>query len=184
MIRSGKISAFSLVEIAIAIGICSISLTAVMGLLSVSLGSSRESADDTIVATMADDVINDLRSMDFPSPALTAANRLLDGSGDVAAGGVPSAVTAAPIFFDAAGIRLKDGNGDDITRGDPQFANAVYQCVEIAQGDPDTLSATGSDGSTARQAVNLVRVKVTFTWPASAANPPNSRVIYASIARH
>jgi uncharacterized protein (TIGR02598 family) len=184
MRRSCKFFGFSLVEIVVSLGICSFALTAMMGLLSAALGSSKESSDDTVIAGITSSLINDLRRQNFPAADLQNTAALLSAAADVTTGATPAEVTVGPVYFDQSGTRLLTSAGLDITSADTAFSQAVYQCVETLQGDSYSLGATGSNGSTTQQAINLVKVKITVTWPAHAANPPNSRVTYATLARH
>ncbi len=157
----GKTSAFSLIEIALAMGIASFALTAMMGLLSVSLGSSKASTDDTVLATMANNVIGDLRRQSFD-----AAKNYIQGANSPVA------------FFDVGGKRLRDETtGMDMDSSSALANGAIYKCTQAAQPDQKTLAA---DGTTA----NMLRTKLIFVWPASAAAPPNRRVVHASLARY
>lgn len=156
-----KISAFSLIEIALAMGIASFALVAMMGLLSVSLESSKAATDDTVLATMANGIMGDLRRQPF------------DEAKDYIENATPPVA-----FFDVCGKRLRDKvSGMDMNSSSALANGAIYKCTQAAQPDQDTLAA---DGITA----NMLRTKLTFVWPASAATPPNRRVIHASIARY
>lgn len=57
--------AFSLVEIALAVGICAFAIVAIMGLLSQGIGGFRTVMDRTICAQIAQRVINDAQQADF-----------------------------------------------------------------------------------------------------------------------
>jgi|GEM_PF-2642621 len=196
-----RISAFTLVEVAIALGIGGFALTALIGLLSVGLSSSAASLNDTLISTMANSVISEMRAQHFadntpknppgdltPLHAETDAN-VLPGTADVPAGALPEAVSPGlQYYFDASGTRLKYKTGvnagADMTRTDALAAGAIYQCTATLQGDPDTLGATGSDGSDATREVTLMNVMLKFEWPAQAATPPNRSLVNASVARH
>jgi type II secretory pathway pseudopilin PulG len=181
-----KTSAFTLVEVVLALGITAFALASILVLLSIGVGSSKGSTDDTVLATMANEVINDLRRQYFftngvhpgPSPPVLTSG-VLPGTTDVQPGLTPAPAGPYSIFFDVSGLRLQS-NGSDSALS----AAAVYQCLVTLQGDPATLSAVGSDGSTSTQAVNLLNVTLRFTWPAQAANPANTRTIHATIARY
>jgi Tfp pilus assembly protein PilV len=189
-----KFSAFSLIEVVIALAVASVSLIAIIALLSVAASSSKASTDDTLIATMAVSVIDDMSKLYFVdngtlTPHHITDSDILPGTSDVTSDSTPAAASPAPqIFFDVAGVRLKytsgSNSGLDMIKVDALAAGAIYQCTETVQGDVNTLSATGTDGSPATQAVNLVNVILTFTWPVQATNPPNSKAIYASLARY
>jgi len=160
MKHSGNLSAFSLIEIVLAMGIISFTLTSIMGVLSVSMGSSKASTDDTVIAAMVNDVVGDLRRQSFD-----------------AAKNYVQAASSPVVFFDSCGRRLRNNTGMvDLDRPSALAAGAVYQCTQTAQTDNDTSSANGT--------ANMLRANLVFTWPAAAIPPPNSRVIHASIARY
>ncbi|XHR28463.1 MAG: hypothetical protein ACFUZC_21420 [Chthoniobacteraceae bacterium] len=160
MKKSSRIFAFSLIEIVVAMGVVSFSLTAMMGLLSVSLGSSKASTEDTVLAAMASDILGDLRRQSFAN-----AQTYVQAS------------TPAVTYFDSNGQRLRDKTGlVDLDRTAALAVGALYQCTQTAQVDGDTSSASGT--------ANLLRAKLTFVWPAVAPSPTNSRVIHATIAKY
>lgn len=158
MKRLRKKSAFSLVEVVLAMGVASFALTAMMGTLSLGLGSSKASTDDTVRAVMVSDIVGGLRRQ-----------RFVDAQ---------SYVQAAPaIYFDVYGNRLKNPAGTgDLPRNDAIAAGAIYQCTQTAVADSDTSSANGDP--------NLLRVALTFAWPAAAITPANTKVVHATIARY
>ena len=189
-------AAFALVEVVLALAIAAFALTSIIALLSVAAGSSRASSDDTLVATMAMNVVDDLRRQSFvdntarnPPGDMTPKHKsgdpsVLPGTDDVAIGQTPPLVTPASVYFDVSGVRLRYANGNDMTKIDALAAGAIYLCTETMQGDAATLSATGSDGSATTQAVNQVNITLTFAWPLQAVPPPNTKVLHASIARY
>jgi len=58
---------FSLVEVAIALGIVSFVLVALLGLLSTGMTAGKQSAEDVVVAVMAKTVFSDLRTNSYAS---------------------------------------------------------------------------------------------------------------------
>jgi uncharacterized protein (TIGR02598 family) len=60
-----KNKGFSLVEVVIALGVVSVAIVSILGLLSVLMLTDRESSADSSVAAMATEVIAELRSMPF-----------------------------------------------------------------------------------------------------------------------
>ena len=196
MTKPRNTAAFALVEVVLALAIAAFALTSIIALLSVATGSSRASSDDTMVATMALNVVDDLRRQSFvdstarnPPGDMTPRHKssdpsVLPGTDDVAIGQTPAPVTPSAVYFDVSGIRLRYSNGNDMTKVDALAAGAIYICSETMQGDAATLSATGSDGSATMQAVNQVNITITFAWPVQAVTPPNNKVLHASIARY
>lgn len=197
---SQKIPAFTLVEVVLALAIAVFVLTAILSLFPVAIGSSKASSDDTVISAMTVALVDDMRRQYFVNngprnpPAdnspkhKSGDTNVLPGTDDVQAGTTPPKVTTPQVFFDVSGMRLKYPSGanagKDMTRTDALSAGAIYQCSETLQGDPNTLSATGSDGSTSTQAVNLLDITLKFEWPTQAATPPNSKIIHASVARY
>ena len=197
MRRSRRVSAFSLVEIALAVGIVAFALTAIMGLLASGMGSGKASTDDTIVATMTKAIVSDLRQRSFPT---------LPGTVSVGAGvsplavtapipihsptaALPSAAAAIPIYyFDSAGNRVMNPDGTDPTTPAQIFADgAIYQCTETLQGDSTTLGTSSTPSTTnpsSTQAVNLLNIQLKFQWPAPANNASSQKIIYASVANY
>lgn len=149
--------AFSLVEVTMAIGIVAFALTAIMGLLSITLKNSKSAQDDTLVAEMTGDLIGYLRKQPFNDiPNLTN------------------------IYFDLNGKRINPVNSSGViqgmTPGAALTAGAVYECQPVVVGDPRTVSASG--------ATNLWRLTLNFQWPPGASKSPNRKSIHADIARY
>ncbi|MFA7342976.1 MAG: hypothetical protein WC003_01610 [Terrimicrobiaceae bacterium] len=58
-------SAFSLVEVVLAIGVLAFAITAMMGLLTVAMQSDKSSSSDTSLAAMSRQVFNSLKAMPY-----------------------------------------------------------------------------------------------------------------------
>lgn len=71
--------AFSLAEVAIALGIIAFVLMALLGLLSVGLNAGKDSQLDTVQAALVHRLVSDLRTADFDT--LTQTNLLFDYAG-------------------------------------------------------------------------------------------------------
>jgi len=150
-------SAFSLVEVVIAIGLVSFALLALVGLLTVGLRSSRESGEDTIMAVCTETTQALVRAEGF-SQVLTNA---LYAPGD----------TTPDFFFDSAGTLLTDSAG---APSRTQNADALYGCL-VTRSVPALSQAT----------TNLLVYQLKFVWPlaAPAANR-QQRVVPASLANY
>jgi len=147
---------FSLVEVTIALGILAFALTAIMGLLSASLQSSRDGINDTLIAGMSTSLLNTIRKQNL---------------------------TADPadihIYFDRSGQRLNpilDGILQPMDVATARAEDAIYDCAVTVDSDPATISADGS--------ANLWRLTLDFRWPIGAANAPNQQKIHADLARY
>ena len=108
-ILSRALHAFSLIEVTLALGLCSFAIVGVFGLLAVSMNSTRSSASDTTLAAMVGEVQADLRGRAFPD--------------------VENGLSAASLvyYFNGDGTRLPSRD-----------ATTVYECRIRGQADPDT----------------------------------------------
>ncbi len=57
-----RTAAFSLIEVAISVGLIAFALTAILGLMSIGVGASRDSIDDTVMGLIAQDVADRVRT--------------------------------------------------------------------------------------------------------------------------
>ena len=101
---------FSLVEVVLALGVISVAIVSLFGLLAISTDASRQSDVDTVVTSIARQVDTQLHNTPFAN---------LPASG-------------AAWYFDNEGHHLTES--DDVTT--PPAA-AVYQCVMTLTGDAD-----------------------------------------------
>ena len=184
--------AFSLVEVALSLGVIAFAVVAIMGLLAAAVNSGKASTDDTLVADMTAQIVNDLRHqyfVDRNQGRLAGNTGVLKATDDVSAGHAPAAVVSS-VYFDVSGMRLQTGSPPvDMSRTAALNAGAIYQCTVTSTADAATLSATGSDSTPSSpdpnlQATNLLYVTLVFGWPASATNSPNTKTVYATIARY
>jgi uncharacterized protein (TIGR02598 family) len=150
-------SAFSLVEVVLAIGLFSFALLALVGLLTVGLKGSRESGDDTILSLCTETTQALVRAEGF-SQVLTNA---LYAPGN----------TTPDFFFDSGGILLTDSAGAPLRT---QNTNALYGCL-----------VTRSVAALSQATTNLLVYQLKFVWPlaAPAANRQH-RVVPASLANY
>ena len=157
-------SAFSLVEVVLAIGLFSFALLALVGLLTVGLKGSRESGDDTILSLCTETTQALVRAEGF-SRVLTNA---LYAPGN----------TTPDFFFDSGGILLTDSAGAPLRT---QNTNALYGCL-VTRCDPDQFQ---KDLDPAQRTTNLLVYQLKFVWPlaAPAANR-QQRVVPASLANY
>jgi len=164
-----KNRAFSLVEVVLALGVASIALVSVIGLMGVAVNTSGRAGHDTLLVAMTNGVLNDLRAAEFD--ALWKAKPREEKKP------VAPAASAAPLdsiyYFSNEGAPVGVAKKDEFS--------TIYQCVVKKTPDPTSQLSTGSP-------YNLVKLQLTFTWPVSAntdpAKRPNRQTIYASIARY
>lgn len=155
---SGKRGGFSLAEVAISLGIVAFALTAIVGLLSATIKTSKSSMDDMLISEMASDLVNTLRKQSF----------------------LKISSNAPSVFFDASGKRL---NGVDAATG---VISEMADAMAVSQGAVYMCAPTVvSDSSMEANGVpNLWRIRLAFQWPAGAAGSPNQKTIHADIARY
>lgn len=158
--KGSKTSAFALVEIVMALGIAAYILIGIIGLLSVACDTGKASMEDTLLVSMVNRTVRDLRRQNFTTLVGTAT------------AGTAIPLPGSPIYFDAEGQLIENSTGSGIP------ANAIYQCTGTMLPDGDTVSTVnGSDTS------HLLHVLLQFAWPAAAATPPNTRIVYVDIAK-
>lgn len=149
--------AFSLVEVVIAVGLVSFALLALVGLLTVGLKSSRESAEDTILSLCTETTQALVRAEGFSQVSANAAY----APGD----------TTPDFFFDSGGIVQTDSAGAPLRA---QNTNSLYGCL-----------VTRSAPALSQPTTNLLVYQLKFVWPlaAPAANR-QQRVVPAGLANY
>ncbi|MEZ0388274.1 MAG: hypothetical protein ACAI34_14470 [Verrucomicrobium sp.] len=166
--------AFSLVEVTLALGVVSVALLSIVGLLGSAMDTSRVAGKDTALAAMGSQVLGELRSVPFDAlgqadPRTAAQN----------AAQLPEIIAGADLaesryFFTNEGVPLASSGAD-----------AQYECVVRKFLDADSASASSD---LTHQTINRLRVILHFTWPvSSSADPlqrPGSSLLNASIARY
>jgi uncharacterized protein (TIGR02598 family) len=166
--------AFSLVEVTLALGVVSIALLSVVGLLGSAMDTSKVAGKDTALAAMASQVLGELRSVPFD--ALGHENPRIAAQD---ATQLPEIIVGVDLeesryFFTNEGVPLASSGPD-----------AHYECVVRKSLDADSASASSD---LTHQTINRMRVILHFTWPvSSSADPlqrPGSSLLNASIARY
>lgn len=170
-------SGFTLIEVVLALAVISFAVVALLGLLSVSAGSSRSASEDTVIASMSRQVIAEMRSKPFSSlptkseptqndPGWPVATTTTDSwpaeSGDPPS---PPPTYLATLYFDNEGRRL------------PNAAGAVYQCRVKFMADPNSLTDSPAP---LPDRTNLYRVRLAF----SAVNGTILQTVRTAISRH
>ena len=163
MNRYSCVRGFSLVEVVISLGIAAACLVTALGLLGVSLNSQDHSANDTVLVSMTEHVLSELRCAPFDT--LWAET---PGGPEP-----PSTPPGAPVdtrYFFAR-------EGDLVSESD---FRAYYECV--VRKTPDEGTRRPNSGP-----YNLIKVELSFRYPKLPTGPtqsPNQRSLYASIARY
>jgi prepilin-type N-terminal cleavage/methylation domain-containing protein len=167
---SPRRSAFSLIEIVVALAVISIGLMAVVGLIPQGLQASRDAADNTISATLVDDIFATIRTSPFtsvtnvdslgfnlhtlpvaqPVSLATFNNSLLP---------IPSSLIVSS-YFDKAGFI-------------PASTNADFYYKVVLTFQPEAPAGTPAAVST---------VTATVVWPALSPIPINTNVFVTKVA--
>jgi len=153
--NSSSKSGFSLVEVAVALGIAGFALIAILGLLIANVQTSMGAKEETVTADMVQDVLGDLKTQ---KSFATLQGHL--------------GTSAYTYYFDADGNLLTSNAG------------AFYMCVtdlRVAVPPPPPAGVPPPwPSNTAKPP--LIAVTMTFSWPVSAAHP-NQSVLNATLAQ-
>ena len=146
-LRTDRQSAFTLVEVTLAIGIVAFAFVAVFGLIPTGMTAFRRAMDVSIGSQIAERVINDAQQTDYPD--------LIKNSSGAAIAILPAGNTGVKAE------RYFDEQGDELSAG--QAANAVYTVntrIMPATSLPATSSAAPSPSPTPNQNIATVTVQV------------------------
>ena len=165
-LRSSPSRGFSLVEVALALGVATVALVSVIGLLSAAVTTSADAGHDTKLAAMSAQVLNDLRASPFDA-LWEKVPRAGKSNAATSTGAKPP---------DSEYYFTSDGTPVDAAKVAGNF-DVTYQCVVKKTPDPRTRSANGGP-------YNQLQLQLSFSWPVSAAKRPGGKTIYASIARY
>jgi len=157
---------FSLVEVVLALGVATVALVSVIGLLSAAVNTSEAAGHDTRLAAMSTLVLNDLRASPFDA-LWEKVPRAGKSNATISTGSTPP---------DSEYYFTNEGTLVDAAKVAGNF-DVLYQCVVKKTPDPKSKSANGG-------AYNLIQLQLSFSWPVSATKRPGSKTIYASIARY
>lgn len=153
-------TAFSLVEVTLALAVAAIGLVAILGLIPHGVQASRDAADNTLAATIVLDTFNLLRTNAFEHATICDACQ-------------PS----PPSWVALENIDLSKYN---------QSASNVYDQAGFAT---DFFNVTNIyfkvilDFQPQTPLTNLTRVTATVVWPAQSSTPAHTNVFVTQIAR-
>jgi uncharacterized protein (TIGR02598 family) len=122
-----RVGGFSLVEVAISLGIVTFSLTALLGIVPIGLAHFREAIDTTVSSQLAQRVITDAEQTDFD---------LL----------IASAESSTADFF-VLPERYFDEQGSEVQGNDPQAAEKTIYHVRVRGSQPGPANPSSSGGS-------------------------------------
>jgi uncharacterized protein (TIGR02598 family) len=149
---------FTLVEVMLALAIVSIGLIAILGLLPTGLRSARDAADNTISATIVQDVFNTIRTNQFISVNLSDFGTVQAGQ-PTPPYNLQNNYAPITFYFDQEGFR-------------PATPQDHYFQVTL----------TFTNQAPALPALSMVTA--TVVWPAQSKNPANHNVFVTRIAQY
>lgn len=168
-------TAFSLVEVALAIGIMSFALVSIIGLLSLAMQISRDSADSTNIALMTRSVTTMLRASGTNGvTGYTYIAGLLPANGS----------NSITYYFDENGVQTTSTNGylvSDTVLNGVMVSNTsattnqkIYLCT-IKNKTPTSFPLPA----------NYMWLQLDFSWPFKApASARQHKYIYANLAQY
>lgn len=166
-VNSVKKSAFSLVEVAIALGIISFALIAIMGLFPVAMKSAQESQRETRATMIAQQIFSDLRTttgtnrMLVRGPSATDPNNVFTNFNLATSG-------STNLAYDQNGVGLTD----------------VVTSANFANGFPAATFLANITATPSTNIPNLARVQATIEAPAAAPTASRSRYIFVTLMNY
>jgi len=157
-------TAFTLIEVMLALAIVSIGIVAILGLIPNALQSSRDAADNTVMATIAHDVFNAVRTNTFTQVDL----RGLGFTGGFPPGPPYNLLNVPPANGNYRGIVAYFDQGGFIAT--PAAVQNHYFQVNLTFTNQSPLA--------------LSVVTATVVWPAQSAAPVNTNVFVTKIAQY
>ncbi len=149
---------FSLVEVMLALAIVSLGIVAILGLLPSGLQAGRDAADNTLSATIVQDIFSNLRAGSFTNATVCDTCAILQNLGTYSNAGNP-----VVDYYDYAGFSTNQ-------------AAAYYRVVLTYTPQPMQVFPP--------QSPSLTRVTATVFWPAQSKKIVGSSVFVTQIARY
>jgi uncharacterized protein (TIGR02598 family) len=143
-------SAFSLVEVTLALGVAAFALVAIFGLLPVGLNSNQASIEQTAATSIATGIISDLRTTPITSTTSTRYGITIPTTG--------SATHTVFIKEDGTAAGAQDANANP-------SQNPRYRATLVFTVPPAKTAYFGQTSPTATQGTSTV-VRLLLTWPA------------------
>lgn len=148
--RPAPTRAFSLIEVAMAMGIVAFAFTALMGMLPVGLGLFRDATDTSVATRIVQKVSGDLQQADFNSIASADGNVIYFDEQGTVVSSVNGAIYWARVSI-FSGAQLP-GNSQ-VSNGD--LARVV---IQVAHNPAAKQPTSGSDGTWQEQAgIKLIK---------------------------
>ena len=152
--RRGSQAGFNLIEVSLALAICSVGLITLCGLLPTGIDASRRAADDTLVTSLASDILHWRRISPFSnSTFLPYGSPPLDTRGTVS------------MVNDAMG----NFNVDEFGATNPYFTGPYFLTTYTVMDHPQFGGA-----------LDAARVVITIEWPYNAPSANRTKRTFIS----
>ncbi len=152
-----KISAFSLIEVVLALAVVAFAITGIMGLFPVALKSAQESQRETRATFIAQQIFNDLKASPRTNLLIATGTNLLDSGSFVSPRPSFTNSWSNTVSFDLSGAPIAAGT-------DPK---AIY--LVSVSSTPNTPAS------------GLARVQVDVETPAQAASANRSKYTFVTL---
>jgi uncharacterized protein (TIGR02598 family) len=168
-LRSSLTRGFTLVEVVLALGIATIGLVSILGLLNAATDADGDAGNDTKLVAMSDYVLNELHTVPFD--ALWTADPIQNWNVAPSMDTTPSDTV---YYFSNEGVPIPAST----VTSNPDF---LYKCVVRKAADISSQNVlTGF--------YNQLKVQLDFYWPTSVGDEPlgkpAKKTLHASVARH
>ena len=180
---------FSLVEIAIAIGIAAFTLSAIIGVFGVANESALDSNRDTFMASMIGQVMGDLRALPFDvifvtDPHTDSHYGVTPYLASLPNPRLPTPLQTSLYYFTSEGVLIETATTPPSATAYTQTpANTLYRCRVYKTADVNTKSFTAGGNP-----VNRLQLTLRFDWPVppapSTGDGSNVKMYYESISRY
>lgn len=154
-----KISAFSLIEVALALAVIAFAITGIMGLFPVALKSAQESQRETRATFIAQQIFNDLKASPRTNLFIATGTNLLDAASFVSPRPSFTNAWSNSVGFDPAGLPVE-------SLANPASPQSSVSFVANISSTPNTpvsgLARVQVDVETPAQAAATNRSKYTF----------------------
>ncbi len=143
-------SAFSLVEVALALGICAFCLVPLIGLIPVGIAGNQTSIEVTAGASLAASIVADLQTTSLSAGSAGVRSPRLN----IVIPGTPDTTRSHTLFFDQNGENIGSLDSDADPAKNPRYRATLE------------FTTPGGNASGTQRTATIVRVLI--TWPAIA----------------
>ena len=180
-IKRRRARGFSLTEVAIAIATVSVSLVALLGLVSVTLQTGKSSASETSMTTASHQALDVLRALPFGDIPYEEPPTQMPEPGSEEKATTPTILPTVYIAEDGQWLAPDRSKWPETQTDTTQPPEAVYKCVVTLEPDEATLTPPALSSTVTR--VNLLRVQLALSPVVALPNSKPAVQIHATIPR-